>query len=204
MKLITFYELQSKAKEKQNTLPPPPKEIWLLKKVGWKETQKKNVGVGADSGSPVGHSSSLEKRECYWKSDSTSSTARAAAAIRTSWADWGLAAAWTWSLHLRNIQVGTSYKSIASRVGRKVHADQLLLEEGLEITLYTFSFVCMHTYVCVCAHVCTWAVSKETRRGGQWESWIRVPAAGVTGSFELPNVGAKNWTQILRKNNMHS
>lgn len=48
--------------------------------------------------------------------------------------------------------MGTSYKSIVSRVGRKVHADQLLLEEGLEITLHTLSFVCVHTYVCV--HMC--------------------------------------------------
>jgi hypothetical protein len=53
-----------------------------------------------------------------------------------------------------------------------------------------FAFVCV--CICVCTHVWryVWKLGKD----------IRPPEARVTDSFELPNMDAKNKTQVFYKN----
>lgn len=51
--------------------------------------------------------------------------------------------------------------------------------------------MCIHTYLCVGLCTCMW-VPLETRR-------CQIPGVGVTGSCDLHDIHAGNWTQFLGK-----
>ena len=64
--------------------------------------------------------------------------------------------------------------------------------------LFLFLSVCVCVCVCVYTCVCTWVQVPMEPRG------INLPAAGVTDSCELPDVGAENQTQVICKSHTHT
>lgn len=70
----------------------------------------------------------------------------------------------------------------------------------LIIHLKRFIILC---HICVCTCINLW-VSHTCRSTKRQEEHIRYPRAGITGSCELPDVGARDGTKVFCKSSKHS